>query len=85
MTEDDVTDMRVFGLIPDGYEITAGPVSSVAEPDQYYWKIWFEGESVNGGLADSYYLAIERARHYRFMDIAERFRWDRDTRCWVRR
>lgn len=81
---DFLDDIRVRRL-PDGYHLKVWPIHSVTEPDTFYWKVYFQGESINGGIADTYYQALERAVHYRFMDLTERFRWDRNSRGWVKR
>lgn len=71
--------------VPAGYHWKVWIVSGVHEPESLYWKVWFEDEVVNGGLADDSPTAHNRIRHYRFLDIVERFQWDRSNQCWVRK
>lgn len=82
---------RLFDLIDHqglDYEIVIKPVNGPAEPEAFYWHLYYKGTKINGGLVEE---GIEEAEHraemYRMSYTREvvlaAHVWDEETMTWI--
>jgi hypothetical protein len=73
----------------EDYEIVVNQINGPAEPDSFYWHLFYKESKVNGGLADSRKQGQERARQYRQSHtrsiVLTSHVWDLETATWIPR
>jgi hypothetical protein len=74
----------------DDYDIKVKPLPySPAEPEQFYWHLFFKGDKVNGGLCTSEGEAMNRASQYKYdhhrVLFLEKYVFDQETAGWIPR
>lgn len=82
---------RLFELIDAGdrdYETVIKQLNGPAEPDTFYWHLYYKGLKINGGLVeDRIEEAEHRAETYRLHYIRDIVMashvWDCETTTWI--
>lgn len=55
-------------------------------PEQYYWRLYYKGEHINGGITDTEahgfsYASMYRSQHQR-QEFVRQYIWDAETYRW---